>query len=223
MTKSLAPVQEPPISGAARPRDPAAVRASGRASSRSHRVLAPVLSLFLLVGLLSLSSDAWAQYRHKGLGATLGFIVPFQQAKVGASPGLLVGIEGFWRFEDRWMAVAETSFSFHFSCTADDQAVCKSGDTPILLSAVVSIRHLFTSDEFRPWVGLGFSFWQFIFAMSNTAFGPDLGVGFDWFAGEDISVGLKARYTLLLVLSKAAAKFDVRHAVWGGIEAQVYF
>lgn len=167
---------------------------------------------------------AEAQYKHWGLGFTAGFQNTFNQlgdpnAKpvgsrynlgYGVGPSYIsLGVEGSWRFESKWAIAAETHFSFHSCATStrdpaqEPGTVCsKDHLNPIMLFADVLIRYYFITDEFRPFVDVGIGYWQSLALVNSnvSAFGPTATVGFEWFFKEELSLGVRFRYGLQVVV-----------------------
>lgn len=179
--------------------------------------------LFAAVWLLG-TQEAEAQYKHFGLGFVAGVQNTFNQVgdpkavpvgsryNLGYGVGfsyISLGVEGSWRFEDRWAVSAETHFSFHSCATpnrdpkAEPRTVCsKDHLSPIMLFVNVLIRHYFITDEFRPYIDLGIGYWQSLALVNSpvSAFGPTATLGFEYFFQEEISLGIRVRYGMQVVV-----------------------
>lgn len=190
---------------------------------QSKTRLAWTMGLFFVLCLLW-TGQAQAQYKHWGLGFVAGFQNTFNQlgdpnAKpvgsrynlgYGVGPSYIsLGVEGSWRFENKWAIAAETHFSFHACATPTRDPALEPGTvcskdhlSPIMLFADVVIRHYFITDEFRPFVDVGIGYWQSLGLVNAniSAFGPTATVGFEWFFKEELSLGVRFRYGLQIVV-----------------------
>ena len=184
--------------------------------------------------------QAEAQYKHVGMGGSLGLQNTFNQSgnpaaaegtreKYGYGVGfsyISLGFEGSFRFENKWAASFETLLSFH-SCGGPSPegspvGICTSGKTPIMLAVSASIRYYFITDEFRPFADLGIGYWRSVAYTQNAvnAFGPHLTFGFEWFFKEEISLGFQLRYGLQLMAEKSG--LYPFHQLMGGVVFRTY-
>ncbi|TNE47246.1 MAG: hypothetical protein EP343_20640 [Deltaproteobacteria bacterium] len=205
-------------------------------SCLSHQRMIPKrgrlgLRSLLFAGLLATvwlmgAEQADAQYKHFGLGFVAGIQNTFNQVgdpkaepvgsryNLGYGVGfsyISLGVEGSWRFEDRWAVSAETHFSFHSCATPNRDAkqeprtVCsKDHLSPIMLFVNVLIRHFFITDEFRPYIDIGIGYWQSLALVnaSVSAFGPTATLGFEYFFQEELSLGIRVRYGMQVVVEE---------------------
>ncbi|MCB9639473.1 MAG: outer membrane beta-barrel protein [Myxococcales bacterium] len=209
------------------------------------RRLAPfgLFGLILFGSMLALPSQAQAQFKHHGLGIILGTRYTFNvegdpnssnaiaQRGYGVSIAYFnLGLEYQYRFLNNWLVGVDAHISFH-SCNAGQTATSKGGtgvcergvSTPIMFTAATEIRYLFLTDEFRPYVGLGIGVWQSLVFVDTplTSFGPVLTIGFEWFFKEELSLGLRVRNGLqLLVGSQNITPF---YTISGGLVFNAYF
>jgi outer membrane protein W len=192
----------------------------------------------LWMGMLVWLNDAQAQYKHHGLGIIAGSRYTFNVEGDPASNNLLaqrgygvsaaylsLGIDYQYRFTNNWIVAVEAAFSFH-ACNAGQagpNAVCVRGEaTPLMLTANTGLRYLFLTDDFRPYVGFGIGYWQSLaFVQQNlSSFGPTAEVGFEWFFKEELSLGVRIRYGLLLLIGEN--NISPFHELSGGIVFNAY-
>jgi opacity protein-like surface antigen len=202
-----------------------------------------LFGLLLSGASLALPSQAHAQFKHHGLGIIAGTRYTFNVEGDPASPNALakrgygvsiayfnLGLEYQYRFLNNWLVGVDAHISFH-SCNAGDSPVSKKGSavcergvsTPIMFAAMTEIRYLFLTDEFRPYVGLGVGVWQSLAFVEEglTSFGGVLTVGFEYFVKEEISIGLRVRNGLQLLVG--LQNITPFYTLSGGFVFNAYF
>jgi hypothetical protein len=178
----------------------------------SPATLACWLWLALFLGFAS-SAQAQFTFKKMSLGAHLGFQNTFNQGgnpqapkgsieEIGYGVGpsyISLGIEWTYRFQEHLAAAAETHLSFN-SCGKPSGEICEDGSVPIMIAAFTKLRIYMLTESFRPLVEVGIGYWQSVaFTKSAvTAFGPVASLGFDWFFGEDMLLGMRVQYGLEL-------------------------
>lgn len=171
-----------------------------------------------LCGVTLESTSAFAQFKHRAIGAVAGFqLTSNPGGDINAAKGsrtergygvgpsyFTLGGHGGYHFDERFGLYVQAVAGFHQCSVPND--VCEAGSTPISLSVFTDFRIFFMTDSFRPYFNIGVGYWQLLgFVKTNIAsFGPTAALGFEWFLPgvEEIALGLEVRYGLQLVIGE---------------------
>jgi outer membrane protein len=149
-------------------------------------------ALGLAVALLG-ASPAHAQFANRSLGLSLGYMNFQQTAELEG--GLFLGFDGSLYIENGFDLVSLTKLTFPKDPLTRKRVV---GVAPSL-----GIRYLFLEESFRPYAGSDISY-LFVFRENRTdqyvGLGPN--VGFDFFVGDSVSLGLRGQYNFYIALNE---------------------
>jgi outer membrane protein len=153
-------------------------------------------TLFCALGLfvaLFWAAPAHAQYDNSSLGLSLGYM-DFNRT-AGLEGGFFVGFDASLYIESGFEAVSLTKLTF-----PRDPA---TGKRIIGLAPSLGLRYLLLEETFRPFVGTDISY-LLVFRESSTGQYVGLGpnVGFEYFVGDSVSVGLRGQYNFYIALNE---------------------
>ena len=169
-------------------------------------------TLFCALGLfvaLCWAAPAHAQYDNQSLGLSLGYM-DFNRT-AGLEGGFFVGFDASLYIESGFEAVSLTKLTF----PKDPN----TGKRVIGLAPSLGLRYLFMEESFRPFVGTDISY-LLVFRASSTGqyvgLGPNL--GFEYFVGDSVSLGLRGQYNFYIALNE-----KTQSSLTFGATAAAYF
>jgi outer membrane protein len=153
-------------------------------------------TLFCALGLsvaLLWAAPAHAQYDNNSLGLSLGFM-DFNRT-AGLEGGFFLGFDASLYIESGFEAVSLTKLTF-----PKDPA---TGKRVIGLAPSLGLRYLFLEESLRPFAGTDISY-LLVFRENSTGQYVGLGpnVGFEYFVGDSVSIGLRGQYNFYIALNE---------------------